>query len=944
MLLFCELKEIVVSLWCFKRYTMFRMKSLIYNACVWMSMTLVVLNATSQEIEVPFLSNDAVSTAHFYYPNQGQIADDGGQLHPEILFHTEMTNPAYFFQDNKLSFVTLKLDSIEPDTNFRIDMEFYHSAPPVLSSNESVVELVALNERSGHFNYYLPHCATGIEGVNGYERLIYKDAYTHIDVEFTSNVAGLKARFVVRPGGNPSDILLKFTGQHGIVEKLNGDLEMFLGNWKMEFKQAYAYQTDSGEATLVNWLPIWNHDGNGIVSIATGAYNSDLPLVIEMGGPAQAVSQASSLPPYWGTYYGGMGMDETKGFDTDLDGNLYTLTNVKGSGATFPAYIGVSYPNNLTFNVLVSKFDGHEALKFATYYGGTMDDNGMALAYHEIPDGVGNIFIGGYTESDNLQYGQGTSAYNQGKQQGIDGLLLKFDAQLGSRKWVSYFGGNGNEFIMDLVATTQELYVCGVTSSTNAGNCTGIASGFPVCNSLGNSYYQPASQGGKEAFVAQLNVNPLSSTSLEWSTFFGGNNADRAYSIAYDFDNVTQTTEIYVAGKTTTSKVESSFGSPLSSNAQGSFPLANPIGGAYFQSVLGATSSTLAADAFIAKFNNQRQLVWSSFFGGDEDDQFSDIAINTNGVTVVGYTESLTENSGNCTANSNGKIPKCSTMPNGYLASNQGMRDVLITQFSTNGVLNWSTCYGGTGQEAHYGLVKCVSDREDNIYVTANSFPLTGSYNMSTYDPGAIYFQYDNQHLSEGGYGSDNVLLMFDEYNSRLWATYFGGGCSGCTTNQGDEFVAALTVFNSEWVYFGGFSRSLSTPRHQSWSGAYFDDQHGSINSNFRENDGYITKLNVHDLALFLNDLTNYGRATYLKGYPNPASSELTIRMPNTESIEVNLVIYNSIGEEVHRLTTHTDGNILKLNINSLTSGWYFIKIKVQDEDPENYVYSFVKQ
>tara|TARA_R110002050_G_scaffold300722_2_gene471951 strand:+ start:97570 stop:98070 length:501 start_codon:yes stop_codon:yes gene_type:complete len=141
---------------------------------------------------LPFLNNDAVSTSHFYYPNQGQVADDEGQLHPEVLFHTEMTSPSYFFQSNKLSFVKLKLDSIAQDTSFRIDMEFFHSTLPTDHATE-IGELLAQDEREGHFNYYLPHCSDGIEGVTGFERLIYQQAYPGIDVEFTSNVSGIKA-------------------------------------------------------------------------------------------------------------------------------------------------------------------------------------------------------------------------------------------------------------------------------------------------------------------------------------------------------------------------------------------------------------------------------------------------------------------------------------------------------------------------------------------------------------------------------------------------------------------------------------------------------------------------------------------------------------------------------------------------------------------------------
>jgi hypothetical protein len=919
------------------------MKSYLSNAIAFGAIALLSANSFAQETEIPFLNNDEVSTSHFYYPNQGQIADDDGELHPEVLFHTEMTSPAYFFQNNKLSFVTLKLDSISPDTSFRLDMEFYQGTPPTINETESDINLVAQDERAGHFNYYLPHCSDGVEEVTGYERLIYKQAYQDIDAEFTSNVSGLKARFVVHAGADPDDILLKFTGQNSIIEQTNGDLEIYLGSWKMEFKQAYAYQVENGEASLVNWLPIWVHDGNGIVSITTGAYDTSLPLIIEIGGPGQAAPQGSVTPPHWGTYYGGMGIDQNKDFDTDLDGNFYTLTNVKGSGATFPALSGVSYPNNLSFNVLVSKFYPNESRVFATYYGGTQDDQGMALEYQIVPDSPGNVFIGGYTTSDNLQYGQSTSTFNQSRQQGIDGLLLKFNASLGTRLWATYFGGNGSEFIMDVVAYHKKLYLCGVTSSTNAGDCTGSANGIPMCNSSGSSFYQTSNQGNRDGFIAELNIDPLAQISLAWSTYFGGAQNDRAYAIEMKRDPVTNTSEIYVAGMTNTSQTESNISSPTSANTSGSFPLANPQNGAYFQSNFGASSSPTGTDGFIAKFDTLRQLVWSSFYGGDESDNFGDIAISANGITVVGYTESSTSSSGQCATNSNGYIPKCSTSPSGYLASNKGLRDILITQFSLNGVLNWSTCYGGVDQEAALGLVNCVTDLEDNIYITSNSlYKNAAATNMSTLNPGGVYYQNDNQHITDGGQGTDNFLLMFNDNNSRIWATYFGGGCGGCSDTMGNEYAEALTVFNSEWIYFGGYTHSLTTPRRKPWNGAYFDDQQGSIGNSYREEDGYIAKVNVYNLAMFLTELTDNGSLEYLKGYPNPAINEVNIIMPFSSSESANVIIYNNLGQEVKRFTTFTQDGKLTLDITSINSGMYFMKIET-NKNTKNYVYSFIK-
>lgn len=74
------------------------MKSTVSNVLAFGSMILLSFSINGQGI--PYLNEDPVSTSHFYYPNQGQVADDDGTLHSEVLFHTEMTSPAYFFQSN----------------------------------------------------------------------------------------------------------------------------------------------------------------------------------------------------------------------------------------------------------------------------------------------------------------------------------------------------------------------------------------------------------------------------------------------------------------------------------------------------------------------------------------------------------------------------------------------------------------------------------------------------------------------------------------------------------------------------------------------------------------------------------------------------------------------------------------------------------------------------
>jgi hypothetical protein len=707
---------------------------------------------------------------------------------------------------------------------------------------------------------------------------------------------------------------------------------MYLGTWKMEFKQAYAYQVDNGEATLVNWLPIWVHDGNGIVSIATGTYDTSLPLIIEMGGPGNLPSSTagSAYDPYWSTYYGGVGNDKNEDMTTDSGENLYTVSNVKGSGTTFPAVNGQTYPNSITYNTLISKFDIDDHQEYATYYGGNQDDFGMAIAEDNENSFDQYVYIAGNSSSTNIQSFPVFSNFNQGKQSGVDGFIAKFKKDNGTIFWNTFYGGNGDDYITDITMdkTNHKMYLTGYTTSTDIGNSTGSVTGFPVASGAVNTFYQPYNQGGYDAFIGQYNTIDRD---LVWSTYYGGDGDDYGNAVTFKGNDV------FIAGKTNTQTVATSISSPVSANTNGEFPIADPSGGAYVQSQL-SSSTTKSVDGFISRFDVDRSLTWATFFGGNSEDFFTDLAVNNQGVFVVGKTSSSTSTTGTCVVNSSGVIPNCATTTNGYIDAYKGFGDVLITQFNTSGQLKWSTCYGDIGQEAAYGDVSCATDNAGNIYIVSNSFPETigpAATGIPVLDFTGQYFQDDNTHITDGGYGSDNILLMFNDDYEQLWATYFGGGCGGCNDHSGDELSKGIATFNNDWVYFAGLSYGSATPVHKTNPLAYYDAFHDV------HDDGYITKLDVVNLATFLEELTNNGEFGYLKGFPNPATNGITLLLPFKDAMQVQVLFYNSLGQQVLTQNVNAANGEMNVNISSLTKGVYFSKIITNSN---TYVYSFVKE
>jgi len=108
-----------------------------------------------------------------------------------------------------------------------------------------------------------------------------------------------------------------------------------------------------------------------------------------------------------------------------------------------------------------------------------------------------------------------------------------------------------------------------------------------------------------------------------------------------------------------------------------------------------------------------------------------------------------------------------------------------------------------------------------------------------------------------------------------------------------------------------------------------------------RVNDGYITKMNIHNLATFLEELTDNGTIGYLKGYPNPTTNIVNVILPTKESVQTQVLIYNNVGQLIKTVDIVSNSDLLTLDVSYLNTGLCFLKINTKTN---NYVYSFVKQ
>lgn len=291
----------------------------------------------------------------------------------------------------------------------------------------------------------------------------------------------------------------------------------------------------------------------------------------------------------WSTYYGGSAEDVVNAITIDVGNNLfiagettsanYPVLNPAGGAYFQAAYGGWSdvactfYDSNFWGDGVLAKFSNAGVQLWSTYYGGSAMDRAQNIT----SDLSGNIYFSGITTSSNFPVFNG-GGYFDNSVGCMDGFILKFNGSTCARLWATFFGGTAIEFQTNdydrLVADNcGNLYATFNSGSTDT----------PVLSNTCD--YNDNSCGGCGAGMVfgDVVVTKFSpTTSLLWSTFFGGtSSSDFRGGLAIDNNN-----NLFVGGEF-----------PLYSAGTASLPLVNPGGGAYFDNTFHATD-----DAFIAKF------------------------------------------------------------------------------------------------------------------------------------------------------------------------------------------------------------------------------------------------------------------------------------------------------------------------------------------------------
>jgi chitodextrinase len=408
-----------------------------------------------------------------------------------------------------------------------------------------------------------------------------------------------------------------------------------------------------------------------------------------------------------GTYLGGSATDWATDVAIDAAGNTYVtgLTN----STDFPVSSGAYDPTyNADFDAFLAEFTAGGSLVFSTLLGGASFDRGLSI---EI-DSSGYVYVAGSTKSSDFPTTPDAFDRTYGGQD-FDIFLAKFRPD-GSLLYSTYLGGSGRDVAWAMAVDRQgSVYLTGDSNSTDFPTTPGA---FVV--------RRTDEEDGRDVFVTKLTAD---GDTLAYSSLFGGESGDQAYSIAVD-----DAGSAHVAGWTASPDFPTTAGAfdttwngfgdafVLRLNPPGTAPVfstflgsadrevhdcegaseivLDPVGDIYlaggtcsdFPTTAGAYDVTPngGSDAWLSKLDASGNLLFSTLLGGGDEEEALDLRLDDSGkVIIAGYSRSS-------------PFP---TFTGAYDATYNGGGDVFVARFEPDGSrLNYSTYLGG-GDTFLYG-------------------------------------------------------------------------------------------------------------------------------------------------------------------------------------------------------------------------------------------------
>ncbi len=914
--------------------------------CTILFAVLICISLYSTVIPVEFPNNSMPLT---FTENKGQF----GNI---TKFKCETLGAVFYFAQGEVAYLLIREtdELIEyPEDMIHDDIDELRNLRPRYKKEAILVkakfldsnpesEIIGENKQPHYYNYFLGNDhSKWAKRVANYSSVIYKNIYPGIDLKYYGNGKSLKYDFIVHPGADPSVIKIHYEGNESlsvnekselIISTVYGDIKEGVpaiiqtnskdvsGSYYLIDESTFGFRLkgnyDTNRELVIdpelvyssyyggsNSDEVWDMtiDNNNDIYLVGFTSSGNFPEVNAYdntynGGAYDAfVVKLSSVDnfPIFCTYIGGSEQDNGFGIAFDPSRNIYICGNTQS--ANFP--LAVPYDSTLSDqDCFITKLssDG-DSLIFSTFLGGSWQDHASSI----FADSLGCSYITGTTLSDDFPM---RNPYQDSHGGTYEVFLTKFSPSGGSLIYSTYLGGSDQEYSTDIVVNSiLQPYICGNTKSAD----------FPTVNAIYDNF-----SGEKDIFIAKFTE---SGDDVIFSTYWGG--SDDEYDPSAVLDSVSN---LWMTGVTESPDI--------------------PIRNAY------DSTHNVWRDAFIIKLpTDGDSLLYSSYFGGNDWDKGTDIAIDKSGnIYLTGESESS-------------DFPLVNPIDSTFTYYNKAYLSVFTPECD---LLIFSTFYGGS--YAQYG--KCLEIDNEGYSIMSgqtlsDDIPIVNAYDSSYNGSTDLYIGKFSPiecleliltpHSSR--VPNDNGYIQFD---IELF------NC-GVTSIPVEAQLQPIFIDCIGTPYTPGFmNKTLTSSLAPS---SYFYDSYHIITDNVTGLGGGGVQIYVGyeidkwlDVDCFeiiftypwgresgprtfgikewgeLNQQDNIPLDFSLaQNYPNPFNSSTTIEYTLPEEAHVTLKVYNILGQWIETLVNENQApgyKTIKWDASYYSSGVYFYKLTTNSQ------------
>ncbi|MBK7434037.1 MAG: PKD domain-containing protein [Chitinophagaceae bacterium] len=493
-----------------------------------------------------------------------QFIENKGQWDDRVEYRGDFSSGSFFLQNQGFTVVVHNTNDLmalseklhghgkAPASNLPVTLRSHSYTVDFLGSSQNLVRDVPDKMIPTYNNYFVGKDASKwASDCRIYQAVTYQNVYPNIDVRYYSDEGKLKYDIIVRPGGNPNAIAMRYEGVDALSVK---NRELVIGTTVGDIRELYpySYQASTGKREEVECKYVVR---DNVVRFKVKDYSPDATLVIDptlifstFTGSTQDNWGYTATPGPDGSLFAG-GIAIGGGFP--ISPGAYQTVFGGGNNGDFPG----------AFDIAIIKFTPNTGNRvYATYLGG----NGNEQPHSMICDAQGNLVIAGRSTSDNYPLKPALNKVGLGG--AFDIVVTKLNAAgnaiLGSIK----IGGSGNDGVNirskytppDGDDATRRNYgddarsevILDANNNVYLASCTqssGLEStgGFPIRNSAIQTVFGGARQDGVIIkFTPDLNA-------VLFSTYFGGNGEDACFVLSLN----PMTSDLYVAGGTSSNNL-----------------------------------------------------------------------------------------------------------------------------------------------------------------------------------------------------------------------------------------------------------------------------------------------------------------------------------------------------------------------------------------------------